>query len=98
MATLAEERKASKYSCLVPRHSFTPVTIESLGPMGGKDTSLPEGAESEGTAMYWQGDGSCLPSAMSLLPSREEMYYLWLGLCGTLWVWTHFIYSIYIYI
>ena len=36
MATLAEERKASKYSCLVPSHSFTPVAIESLGPMGGK--------------------------------------------------------------
>ena len=36
VATLAEERKASKYSCLVPSHSFTPVAIESLGPMGGK--------------------------------------------------------------
>ena len=31
VATLAEERKASKYSCLVPSHSFTPVAIESMG-------------------------------------------------------------------
>ena len=54
VATLAEERKASKYSCLVPSHSFTPVAIES-GANGGKDASLPEGAEPEGTATYWRG-------------------------------------------
>ena len=34
VATLAEERKSSKYSFLVPSHSFTPVAIESLGPIG----------------------------------------------------------------
>ena len=36
VTTFTEERKASKYSCLVTSHSFTPVAIESLGPMGGK--------------------------------------------------------------
>ena len=52
VATLVEEKKASKYSCLVPSHSFTPVAIDS-GANGGKDASLPEGAEPEGTATYW---------------------------------------------
>ena len=36
VATLAEERKSHKYSFLVPSHSFTPVAIESLGPIGRK--------------------------------------------------------------
>ena len=36
VANLAEERKSSKYSSLAPSHSFTPVAIESKGPIGRK--------------------------------------------------------------
>ena len=32
VATLAEERKSSKYSFLVPSHSFTPVLLSLWGP------------------------------------------------------------------
>ena len=42
VATLAEDRKTSKYSCLVPSQSFTPVAIESLGSMGGKKLAFPK--------------------------------------------------------
>ena len=40
LATLAEERKSSKYSFLVPSHPFTPVAIESLGPIGRKTVAF----------------------------------------------------------
>ena len=42
VATLAEDRKTSKYSCLVPSQSFTPVAIESLGSRGGKKLAFPK--------------------------------------------------------
>ena len=76
-------------------HSFTPVAIESLGPMEGKTLAFLK--ELSQRVQQRTGEGGLMPTFCntSLSPSREEVHYLWLGgLWGTFWVRTHFMYSV----
>ena len=85
VATLAAERKSSKYSFLVPSHSFTPVAIESLGPIGRKTlTFLKELSQRVQQRTGEVRAHACLPYAASLRsrPERECDICGWV--CGVL--------------
>ena len=92
--TLAEDRKTSKYSCLVPSHSFTPVAIESLGPVGRKTLSFLK--ELSQTVQQCTGEvraHAYLLQRLSVAIQRGNAISV-AGFVGCFWVWAHFMYSI----